>query len=61
MRKKRKKERERWKERNLYLKYEKEHNREYKKRKAAEMSEEEAEFVRIEKSDGPGNVHKMGI
>ena len=43
------KERERWKERNLYLKNEKEHNREYKKRKAAEMSEEEAEFVRIEK------------
>ena len=43
------KEIERWIERNPYLKNEKEHNRKYKKRKAAEMSEEEAEFVRIEK------------
>ena len=41
-------EKERERRENLYLYNEKEHNREYKKRKAAKMSEEEAEFVRIE-------------
>ena len=44
-----KEEKERERKENLYLNNEKEHNREYKKRKAAEMSEEEADFVRIEK------------
>ena len=43
-----KEDKERERKENLYIRNEKKHNREYKKRKASEMSVEEADFVRIE-------------